>query len=242
MAPNRQHSRPSGRLAGLFSGLFGVGGGIVIVPLLVLWLGFGEREATGTSLAAIVLIAGVATAVHGAYGNVHLREGVLVGAAGRRGRHRGHRAAAPHLDPRDLADLRGAARRGRDRPARAVIEAMIIGLAAGVVAGLLGVGGGALFVPALTIGLGLSQIDAEATSLLAIIPVALVGAWRQRSQGNVDVRVGLTVGVLAAGGAAGGAALANALPERALEVGFAILLLFVAAQLVRRAFSVSDAR
>jgi uncharacterized membrane protein YfcA len=68
-----------GTLAGLFSGLFGVGGGIVIVPLLVLWLGFGEREATGTSLAAIVLIAGVATLVHGAYGNVHLREGLLVG-------------------------------------------------------------------------------------------------------------------------------------------------------------------
>jgi uncharacterized membrane protein YfcA len=68
-----------GTLAGLFSGLFGVGGGIVIVPLLVLWLGFGEREATGTSLAAIVLIAGVATAVHGAYGNLHLRDGLLVG-------------------------------------------------------------------------------------------------------------------------------------------------------------------
>ena len=68
-----------GTLAGLFSGLFGVGGGIVIVPLLVLWLGFGERAATGTSLAAIVLIAGVATAVHGAYGNVHPGEGVLVG-------------------------------------------------------------------------------------------------------------------------------------------------------------------
>ena len=68
-----------GTLAGLFSGLFGVGGGVVIVPLLVLWLGFGEREATGTSLAAIVIIAGVATAVHGAYGNLHLREGLLVG-------------------------------------------------------------------------------------------------------------------------------------------------------------------
>jgi uncharacterized membrane protein YfcA len=68
-----------GTAAGLFSGLFGVGGGVVMVPLLVLWLGYGEREATGTSLAAIVIIAAVATAVHAAYGNVHLREGVLVG-------------------------------------------------------------------------------------------------------------------------------------------------------------------
>ncbi len=68
-----------GTLAGAFSGLFGVGGGVVIVPLLVLWLGVDERLATGTSLAAIVVVAAVAVAVHGAYGNVHVREGVLVG-------------------------------------------------------------------------------------------------------------------------------------------------------------------
>jgi uncharacterized membrane protein YfcA len=68
-----------GTLAGAFSGLFGVGGGVVIVPLLVLWLGFDERVATGTSLAAIVVIASVATAVHGAYGNVHVGDGLLVG-------------------------------------------------------------------------------------------------------------------------------------------------------------------
>lgn len=68
-----------GGAAGLFSGLFGVGGGAVIVPLLVLWLGYGTREATGTSLAAIVLIAAVAAITHDGYGNVHLGDGVLVG-------------------------------------------------------------------------------------------------------------------------------------------------------------------
>jgi len=68
-----------GTLAGLFSGLFGVGGGIVIVPLLVLWLGVDERRATGTSLAAIVVIATVAAAIHGGYGNLHVRDGILVG-------------------------------------------------------------------------------------------------------------------------------------------------------------------
>ncbi len=68
-----------GIAAGLLSGLFGVGGGILIVPLLVLWCDFGARLATGTSLAAIVIIAGVAAAAHGAYGNVHLQEGILVG-------------------------------------------------------------------------------------------------------------------------------------------------------------------
>jgi uncharacterized membrane protein YfcA len=68
-----------GTAAGLFSGLFGVGGGTVMVPLLVLWLGYGEREATGTSLAAIVVIAAIATATQGAYGNVDLGRGLLVG-------------------------------------------------------------------------------------------------------------------------------------------------------------------
>jgi uncharacterized membrane protein YfcA len=67
-----------GTLAGLFSGLFGVGGGSVIVPLLVLWLGYDERAATATSLAAIVFIAGFAAAVQGLYGNVHLLDAVLI--------------------------------------------------------------------------------------------------------------------------------------------------------------------
>ena len=68
-----------GTAAGLFSGLFGVGGGTVIVPLLVLWLGFGEREATGTSLAAIAIVAAAGAALHGGYGNLHVTEGLLVG-------------------------------------------------------------------------------------------------------------------------------------------------------------------
>ncbi|HEX4837805.1 MAG TPA: sulfite exporter TauE/SafE family protein [Solirubrobacteraceae bacterium] len=68
-----------GTAAGVFSGLFGVGGGTVMVPLLVLWLGYGPREATGTSLAAIVFIAGFAAATQGAYGNVHVLDGILIG-------------------------------------------------------------------------------------------------------------------------------------------------------------------
>jgi uncharacterized protein len=68
-----------GTAAGVFSGLFGVGGGSVIVPLLVLWLGYGPREATGTSLAAIVFIAGFAAATQGAYGNLHVLDAVLIG-------------------------------------------------------------------------------------------------------------------------------------------------------------------
>jgi uncharacterized membrane protein YfcA len=69
----------AGTAAGAFSGLFGVGGGVVMVPLLILWLGYGEREATGTSLAAMVVIAGVAAALQAAYGNVDAAKGVLIG-------------------------------------------------------------------------------------------------------------------------------------------------------------------
>ena len=116
-----------------------------------------------------------------------------------------------------------------------MIGAILIGVAAGVAAGLLGVGGGALFVPALVLLLGLGHLDAEATSLLAIVPVAAVGAWRQRRYGNLRVRDGLTLGVLACGGALLGVVVANSVPERALEVAFALFLLVVAGQLVRRA-------
>ena len=68
-----------GTAGGAFSGLFGIGGGVVMVPLLILWLGYEERTATGTSLAAIAIIAAFAAAVQGAYGNVHVEEGLLVG-------------------------------------------------------------------------------------------------------------------------------------------------------------------
>jgi uncharacterized membrane protein YfcA len=116
-----------------------------------------------------------------------------------------------------------------------VIEAALLGIAAGVVSGMLGVGGGILFVPALVLVLGLSQVDGEATSLLAILPVAIVGTWRQHRYGNVRLREGTIIGGLAAAGTVGGVALANVLSERTLEVGFAVLTLAIAFQLARRA-------
>lgn len=115
------------------------------------------------------------------------------------------------------------------------LAAAAIGLCAGVIAGLLGVGGGILFVPALAILLDEPQLRAEATSLLAIVPVALVGVLRQRSYGNLRLRDGLLIGALSPFGVAAGVVIANSVPERALELGFAGLLLLVAAQLARRA-------
>jgi uncharacterized membrane protein YfcA len=114
-----------------------------------------------------------------------------------------------------------------------MIGTLLVGLAAGLAAGLLGIGGGALFVPGLVLFLGLSQVDAEATSLLAIIPVAVVGAWRQHRYGNLRLREGLLIGALAAPSAIAGVAIVNAVPERAVELAFAGLQLLVAYQLVR---------
>ena len=114
-------------------------------------------------------------------------------------------------------------------------EALLIvalGVAAGAVAGAFGVGGGIIFVPTLTLVLGLSQLDAEATSLLAIIPVALLGSWRQTRSGTVRWRDATVIGLVSVAGAVGGALLAEVAPERILRTGFAILLLITAARLV----------
>jgi uncharacterized protein len=116
-----------------------------------------------------------------------------------------------------------------------VTGAIAIGLAAGIVAGLLGVGGGVLFVPGLVLFLGLSQHEAEATSLLAIVPVAIVGTYRQDRYGNVRRGDAVLLGLLSVAGAAGGVALANALSGAVLRDAFAVLMVLVAAQLVRRA-------
>jgi uncharacterized protein len=113
--------------------------------------------------------------------------------------------------------------------------AILVAVAGGLAGGLVGVGGGVLFVPALTIFLGLSQVEAESTSLLMIVLVALVGTIRQRSYGNVNLRAGLVVAVLSPLGVLVGVVVANSVSQRVLELAFAALALFVAVQLTRRA-------
>jgi len=115
-----------------------------------------------------------------------------------------------------------------------VVAAAALGVAAGMLGGLLGVGGGVLFVPGLVIFLGLSQHQAEATSLLAIVPVALFGACTQDRYRNVRRADALRIGVVSIGGVAGGVALANVLSGALLRTAFALLMLLIAAQLVRR--------
>ena len=114
------------------------------------------------------------------------------------------------------------------------VAAALLGFAGGTLGGLVGVGGGVLFVPALVIFLDQTQVRAEATSLLAIVFVAMLGARRQHGYGNVRVRDGLVLGIVSPLGVAGGVAISNAIPERTLELLFAGLVLVIATQLVRR--------
>jgi uncharacterized membrane protein YfcA len=111
----------------------------------------------------------------------------------------------------------------------------LLGLVGGVLAGLFGVGGGIVFVPTLTLGLGLTQLHAEATSLLAIIPTVVAGALQQHRYGNVRWRAAIVIGVGSIAGVEGGVQIAESLPQDVLRKLFAVLALAVAAQVAWRA-------
>ena len=113
----------------------------------------------------------------------------------------------------------------------AIALAVVLGFAAGVLSGMFGVGGGILFVPTLALVLGLAQLEAQATSLAAMIPVVAVGAWRQSRYGNVRWSAALFIGLASGIGVGGGAVLAAALPEDVLRKLFAGLLVVIAARL-----------
>ncbi len=114
-----------------------------------------------------------------------------------------------------------------------ILIAVFCGLVVGVMSGLLGVGGGILFVP-LLLALGLGQVEAAATSLLAIVPTAAVGAYRQSRYGNLRVRPALLIGVASIVGVEVGVRIATGLSEQTLRRLFGVLLVAVALQLARR--------
>jgi hypothetical protein len=116
-----------------------------------------------------------------------------------------------------------------------VVATVAVGFAAGMASGMLGIGGGLLFVPGLVLILGETQLRAEATSLLAIIPVALVGAWRQKRYDNLRLRDAMTIGVLSPIGVLAGVVLANVVSDRLLSYMFAAMLLYFAYTLGKRA-------
>ena len=118
--------------------------------------------------------------------------------------------------------------------ATTIVLAICLGVVAGVMSGMFGVGGGILFVPVL-VGLGLGQVEAAATSLLAVVPTAAVGTWRQTRYGNLRIRPALVIGLASIVGVETGVRIATSLPEHLLRRLFGVLLIVVAAQLAWRA-------
>jgi uncharacterized membrane protein YfcA len=240
-----------GAVAGVFASLFGVGGGIVTVPLMVLLLGFDVKVATATSLAAIILTATVGGITHAALDNVAWEYSLLVGGPAVLGLLLGlwikGRISSISLSLAFAGLLVAVAMWLIIKPAESTdsspaldilagFEVGGLGVIAGVLAGLFGVGGGILFVPALTLIVGLPHLLAEGASLVAIIPVSLLGSWRQHRAGTVDWRAAITIGLASVGTAVGGAFLAEATPPRVLQVLFAALMVATATQIGIRAW------
>lgn len=117
-----------------------------------------------------------------------------------------------------------------------IVLACVLCAIGGIVAGLIGVGGGIVFVPAMTIVLSKGQVEAESTSLMMIALVSVIGAWRQKGYGNVNVKDAIVIGLLSPVGVLAGVVIANAVPERALKIGFALLAFYMAWRLLKRVF------
>ncbi len=245
-APPRRKCIAIGFGAGVFSGLFGVGGGSVIVPGALTIPGVEERQATAASLLAITVMAVVGSGFQGAYGNLRALDALVVGIPATAGVLAGT-AIQQRIQPATVrmlfatlliivgvVTIAGLHPGQGHETALGVIGAGAIGALAGVIAGLLGVGGGALFVPALVFFVGLTQLQAEATSLLAIVPVSLVGAASQFRYGNLDFRLAAPIALGSIPGALAGVAVVNLLPIRLVEILFGLLLLWIAQRLFRR--------
>ncbi len=240
-----------GLVAGIFSTLFGVGGGTVMVPLLVLLLAYDTKVATATSLAAIIVTASVGVASHAALGHVSWPYALLIGVPAVVGLF-GGLWIKDRMDTTQLTIgfavvlivvaavmVVEQSTTGHHPDLSPVVVALVVGLGvlAGVLAGLFGVGGGILFVPALALIVGMSQKLAIGTSLLAIVPVSLVGSWRQHRAGTVRWRAALIMGVASTVTAYAGAQITDAVSSRALRIGFACLMVFTAWQLTKRALA-----
>ncbi|MCR2824812.1 sulfite exporter TauE/SafE family protein [Microbacterium sp. zg.Y909] len=238
-----------GLAAGLLSGLFGVGGGTVIVPLLVLLLHFDQRLAAGTSLAAIVPTATVGVISYAVNGSVAWVPALILAAAA---------VIGAQLGSWLLARVNQNALRWGfvgflvvvivslfivvpSRDAELVLTwasglgLVALGFITGILAGLLGVGGGVVVVPALMLLFGTSDLIAKGTSLLMMIPTALSGTIGNVRRGNVDLVAASLVGVAACTTTALGAWVATLLDPFTANILFAVFLAFIAVQMALRA-------
>lgn len=239
----------TGVVGGLLSGLFGVGGGIVMVPLLLTLVHMDQRQAATTSLAAIVPTSIVGSLSYLAAGHIDLVAGAIIAAGAVVGTVIGSRL----LRRIPLVWLRWlfivllivvAVRMLMVEPERGaalelnwivVLGYLALGLVMGIASGLFGIGGGVIAVPALVAVFGVSDLIAKGTSLLVLVPTSIVGTIANLRARLVDLKAGLVVGVAATVAAIPGVALAVLIPPRLSAILFAVLLLIAAAQLTVRA-------
>jgi uncharacterized membrane protein YfcA len=231
-----------GIMAGLLGGMFGVGGGLIIVPALASVAKMDRRRASGTSLAATLPIAAAALVTYVANGNVDwavalcLATGAIAGAV-----------VGTHLlsvIPKNVLTIIfvitvlatatrlgiGTETTGRaDLSITMVVMLILVGLFTGTLAGLLGIGGGVIMVPAMVVLFGMVPIVAKGTSVAVIIPTSIMGTFRNRQNANVDLRVATIVGGFGAVSAVAGGLIASDLSDRTSNMMFALLLLVVAA-------------
>jgi uncharacterized protein len=247
-----------GFFVGVLSGLLGVGGGVILVPILVLGFRFAQKPAQATSLAAIVLTASSGAFAYLIQGHVLVIPALAMAAGGIAGTFIGAEVAHRMSENQVrvifgivmiAAGIRmafGGALEGGESAvsvsAAAIAGFAAIGLVLGTLSALVGVGGGTVLVPILVIAFAFTPQVAQGTSLLVMIPIALVGAWRNGRHGYTQWRNGLCIGFGGVLGAPLGAAIAFALPGTWLQRAFAALLVISAVKLFLKVRSARGAQ
>lgn len=240
----------AGVLGGLLSGLFGIGGGTLIVPALVYVVGLERKRAHGTSLAAVIPLSMSSGASYMIAGEVDWRVAFLLAAGSVIGVWFGTRWLHS-IEPRAVGILfviillvsaarliLGAGDPGEVRELSVLVSLALVlgGMCVGVLAGLLGIGGGAILVPMMILGVGMPATMAKGTSLVVIIVSSMVGTIGNRRNLNVDVRLASIVGVAGVISAFIGGRISLGIPDHVADVLFAAFLVFVAAKMAHDLF------
>ncbi len=235
------HAVIVGLAAGLLGGLFGVGGGLIIVPGLVSLAGMDRRLAHGTSLAATLPIAVASLITYVSHGNVDWAVAFFLAIGAIAGAIVG--TTLLHIIPKNVlvvifvvTVLTTATRlaistdsTGRsDLTIAVALLLIVVGLLTGTIAGLLGIGGGVIMVPAMVVILGMVPVVAKGTSVAVIVPTAIMGTIRNRKKANADLRVAAVVGGFGAVSAIIGGTISDRMSDRLSNIMFAVLLVFVA--------------
>lgn len=239
-----------GVATGLLSGLMGVGGGIIAVPAMVAFLGVTQHKAHGTSLAMMILTATTSAIIYTTRGQVNWGLALLLAIGTVSGAYFGARLMnrVPARRLRQvfglfllLVGLKMALSVGGPSAGSAaqpllslatIVPGLLIGLVAGVLSGLLGIGGGVVMVPAMVYFMGIDQHTAQGVSLAVIVPTAITGGYAHYKRGNVLVQLALVLGLAAVVGAFAGAWVSGMLPAEALQRGFGVFVIAVAIRMV----------